>query len=107
MMLAMRTLLAERFKLAVHRETRQLDNYALNMVKPGQPGPALKPANDEDCSPAALAARRGGPPPAPGTPFPVCGIQQGRPIRFGGYRSRSSHCRCRIGSGEPSSIGRT
>jgi uncharacterized protein (TIGR03435 family) len=86
MMLAMRTLLAERFKLAVHRETRQLDIYALNMVKPGQPGPALKPANDEDCSPAALAARRGGPPPAPGTPFPVCGIQQGPGrIRFGGY----------------------
>jgi len=86
MMLAMRTLLADRFKLVVRRETRQLDTYALTLVKPGQPGPAMKPANDEDCSPAAFAARRGGPPPAPGTPFPVCGIQQGPGrIRFGGY----------------------
>jgi len=86
MMLAMRTLLADRFKLVVHRETRQLDIYALTMVKPGQPGPAMKPANAEDCSPATLAARRGGPPPAPGTPFPVCGIQQGPGrIRFGGF----------------------
>ena len=86
MMLAMRTLLAERFKLVVHKETRQLDKYALTLVKPGQPGPAMKPANAEDCSPAAFAARRGGPPPAPGTPFPVCGIQQGPGrIRFGGY----------------------
>ena len=86
MMLAMRTLLADRFKLVVHRETRQLDTYALTLVKPGQAGPAMKPANDEDCSPAAFAARRGAPPPAPGTPPIVCGIQQGPGrIRFGGY----------------------
>jgi bla regulator protein blaR1 len=86
MMLAMRTLLADRFKLVVHRETRQLDTYALTLVKPGQPGPAMKPANGDDCSPAAFAARRGQPPPAPGTPLPVCGIQQGPGrIRFGGF----------------------
>jgi uncharacterized protein (TIGR03435 family) len=85
MMLAMRTLLADRFKLVVHRETRQLDIYALTMVKPGQPGPALKPASG-DCSPAAFAARRGGPPPASGAPPSVCGIQQGPGrIRFGGF----------------------
>jgi bla regulator protein blaR1 len=85
MMLAMRTLLADRFKLVVHKETRQLDTYALSLVRPGQPGPALKPASG-DCSPAAFAARRGGPPPAPGTPFPVCGMQQGPGrIRFGGF----------------------
>jgi uncharacterized protein (TIGR03435 family) len=86
MMLAMRTLLGDRFKLVVHRETRQLDTYALTLVKPGQPGPAMKPANADDCSPAAFAARRGAPPPAPGTPLPVCGMQQGPGrIRFGGY----------------------
>jgi uncharacterized protein (TIGR03435 family) len=85
MMLAMRTLLADRFKLVVHRETRQLDTYALTLVKPGQPGPALKPATG-DCTPAAFAARRGGPPPAGGPPPPVCGIQQGPGrIRFGGF----------------------
>jgi uncharacterized protein (TIGR03435 family) len=85
MMLATRTLLTERFKLKVHRETREMDMYALMMAKSdGKPGPRLKPAGN-DCSPEAIAARRGAPPPAPGT-GPVCGInfQAGR-IRFGGY----------------------
>jgi len=85
MMLATRTLLAERLKLKVHRETRELDIYALMMARPeGKPGPKLKTAAD-NCSPEALAARRGAPPPAPGT-APVCGIQvlPGR-VRFGGY----------------------
>jgi len=85
MMLATRTLLTERFKLKVHRETRELDIYALMMAKPdGKPGPALKTASG-DCSPEAFAARRGAPPPTPGQ-GPVCGIQglPGR-IRFGGY----------------------
>ena len=86
MMLATRTLLGERFKLKMHKETRQLDIYALVMAKPdGKPGPALKPASG-DCSPAAFAARRGQPPPAPGTRPPVCGIQMGPDrIRFGAY----------------------
>ena len=85
MMLATRTLLAERFKLKVHRETRELDIYALMMAKPdAKPGPKLKAAGD-DCSPERLAARRGAPPPAPGS-GPVCGMQvlPGR-VRFGGY----------------------
>jgi uncharacterized protein (TIGR03435 family) len=84
-MLAARTLLAERFKLEVHRETRELDIYALMTARAdGRPGPNLKPAGN-DCSPDAIAARRGSPPPAPGT-GPVCGIQwfPGR-VRFGGY----------------------
>jgi uncharacterized protein (TIGR03435 family) len=85
MMLATRTLLAERFKLKVHRETRELDIYALMMARPeGKPGPKLRTAGDA-CSPEAIAARRGSPPPAPGT-GPVCGINvlPGR-VRFGGY----------------------
>jgi len=85
MMLAMRTLLADRFKLKVHHETRQLDIYALTMATPGgKPGPALKPAAG-DCSPAAFGGRAGGPPPG-GAPPPVCGMQQrfGQ-IRFGGF----------------------
>ena len=87
MMLAMRSFLADRFKLVVHRETRDADIYALVMAKPGgKPGPALKPASD-DCSPEKLAARRGAPPPSAGGPPPiVCGIQQGPGrIRFGGF----------------------
>jgi len=87
MMLAMRSLMADRFKLVVRRETRQLDIYALTMARPGgKPGPALKPASG-DCSPAAFAARGGGPPPAAGgAPPVVCGMQQGPGrIRFGGF----------------------
>ena len=83
MMLALRTLLADRFKLTIHRETRELDIYALVMARPGgKPGPGLKPAGDE-CAPEKLAALRAAPSPAA---TPVCGIQ-GMPggIRFGGW----------------------
>lgn len=88
-MLAMRTLLVERFKLKLHKETREMDVYNLVMIKPGVPGPALKPSTT-DC--VALAnARRGGPPPGPppGPPGPndpmACGLM-GMPgiIRMGG-----------------------
>jgi hypothetical protein len=59
MMLATRTLLADRFKLKVHKETRELDIYALTMAKPGgKPGPKLIPARG-GCSPDEIAARRG------------------------------------------------
>ena len=76
-MLAMRTLLAERFKLAVHRETREMDIYALVLARPdGKLGPALKPTT-QDCA-AMMAAARGGPPPGP-PPGPnspvVCGMR--------------------------------
>ena len=59
-MLAMRTLLADRFKLVGRRETREMDTYAMVLAKPGQPGPSLKPA-EADCSPEAMAARRSAP----------------------------------------------
>lgn len=84
MMLATRTLLADRFKLKIHKETRELDIYALTMAKTGgKPGPKLIPARG-GCSPEELAARRGAGPGGP--PPPVCGIQQGPGrIRFGNY----------------------
>jgi uncharacterized protein (TIGR03435 family) len=89
MQLALRGLLAERFKLKVHRETREMDIFALVMAKPGgAPGPSLK-LSTADCAAQAAAARRGGPPPgppgppAPGAPF--CGIFGGPGrLRFGG-----------------------
>ncbi len=87
MMLATRTLLGDRFKLKIHKETRELDIYALTMAKTGgKPGPKLVPAKG-GCSPEELAARRGAPPPSQGgTPPVVCGIQQGPGrIRFGNY----------------------
>jgi uncharacterized protein (TIGR03435 family) len=88
--LAMRSLLADRFQMKSHRETREMDIYALVMAKPGgAPGPGLK-KSDIDCAERARA-RRGqppqGPPPIPagGGPIP-CSIM-GSPgmIRFGGF----------------------
>jgi uncharacterized protein (TIGR03435 family) len=90
MQLALRHLLEERFKLKVHRETREMDIYALVMARPGGgPGPALKPST-QDCAAAAAAAQRPGAPPpgSPGQPF--CGIagSPGR-VRFGGLPAAS------------------
>ncbi len=41
--LMMQTLLAERFKLALHTETRRLPAYLLELDKPGTLGAKLKP----------------------------------------------------------------
>src|SRR6267142_6606299 len=43
MRLMMQSLLADRFKLAVHFETREVPVFALSLVKPGQFGPRLRP----------------------------------------------------------------
>jgi uncharacterized protein (TIGR03435 family) len=56
--LMMQALLADRFKLAIHYETRQLSVFALVLDKPGKLGPQLQPhPADSPCSTA---------PPAPG-----------------------------------------
>jgi len=68
---AMRKLLAERFKLKIHRESRDLDAYALVMVKPGVAGPALKPS-PTDCKALAEQLRQGKLPPT--AQQPVNGI---------------------------------
>jgi bla regulator protein blaR1 len=49
MRLMMQSLLADRFKLAVHQETRQSPVYALVLSKAGKAGPQLKP-DDGSCS---------------------------------------------------------
>ena len=55
--LALRSLLAERFKLAVHREIREFPIFALVMVRADrQPGPMLKPSSI-DCTPEGMKAR--------------------------------------------------
>ena len=90
MQLALRHLLEDRFKLKVHRETREMDIYALVLARPGGgPGPGLKPTTT-DCAALAAAAeaaaRKGGPPAPFGAPGqPLCGIagSPGR-VRFGG-----------------------
>ena len=61
---AMRKFLADRFKVTVHTEMRDLDAYALVMVKSGTPGPALKPSTT-DCKALMEQARQGKLPPGP------------------------------------------
>jgi len=70
MQLMMQSLLADRFKLAVHTETKEGPVFALEMVKPGRLGPQLKPhVSDPSCSESTT------PPP------PACasGLMQARP----------------------------
>jgi uncharacterized protein (TIGR03435 family) len=85
--LAMRTLLADRFKLKIRRETREMDIYALVLLKTGTPGPGLRPST-VDCKALANAPRRGGaPPPAPRATEPQpCSLMVGAgTIRMGGF----------------------
>jgi uncharacterized protein (TIGR03435 family) len=49
--LALRTLLAERFRLVVHREPRQTDVYHLVTAESGTPGPGLRRSTG-DCAPS-------------------------------------------------------
>jgi bla regulator protein blaR1 len=78
--LMIRSLLAERFKLLAHNETKDQTIYALVMARSdGRFGPQLK-KSETDCA-AMMAARGRGPaaqpgPPAPGE-VPRCGIRIG------------------------------
>jgi uncharacterized protein (TIGR03435 family) len=81
---ALKALLAERFKLVVHTETRQLPAYALVLAgKDGKLGPNMARSERTDCAAvlaevAAARAREGPagppPPPPPGGQAPPCGI---------------------------------
>jgi uncharacterized protein (TIGR03435 family) len=87
-LLMVRSLLADRFKLAVHTETREIPVYALVMARSdGRPGPQLRPAA-VDCAALAAARGRGAPAPAPAPPGerPTCGMRTvpGR-MMAGGY----------------------
>jgi uncharacterized protein (TIGR03435 family) len=74
MILAVRVLLEDRFKLVTHRETRQLDIYALVMARPDRRnGPALR-QTQQDCERLMREVARTGvmPSPPPGTSV-LCG----------------------------------
>jgi uncharacterized protein (TIGR03435 family) len=90
MMLATQALLADRFKLSMHRETREIEVYRLVMAREDRrPGPGLRPST-YDCAGLLRAqdeaAKGGSPAPNPNTPdHLVCGmrVSVGR-IQFGG-----------------------
>jgi uncharacterized protein (TIGR03435 family) len=71
--LLLQSLLANRFKLVMHHETRQQPVYALVLAKAGKMGPQLKPhSGDVKC--IDLNVGTPPPPPKPGEPPPaVCG----------------------------------
>jgi uncharacterized protein (TIGR03435 family) len=84
----MQGLLADRFKLRVHRETRDLPVFALVLARADRRlGPKMQPAAF-DCAAAAAARARGESPavPAPAGDRPVCGARAnpGR-LLVGGY----------------------
>jgi uncharacterized protein (TIGR03435 family) len=64
----LQTLLADRFKLVIHHETRQLPIYALVLAKPGKLGPQLH-LDGEKCDDSSPADSPGFPP-LPGTTPP-------------------------------------
>ena len=80
--LMLRSLLAERFKLTLHNETKDSPIYALVLARSdGRLGPELK-KSEADCNAQFAAGRgRGGPMPPPGPPPPgaamPCGIRIG------------------------------
>ena len=83
MRMMMRALLADRFKLIVHKETRETPVFAVVLVKPGMLGPHLRqhPA-DEPCSTVAPPLGKPGPDAAAPPPTTVAG---GYPVICGGF----------------------
>src|SRR5262245_34631014 len=75
----LQSLLVERFKLAFHRESRDMPIYALMKARSdGKLGPGLS-ASAVECAAVMRGRRGGGPPPAPPQPGqkPECGFMIG------------------------------
>jgi uncharacterized protein (TIGR03435 family) len=82
MRLMMRSLLAERFKLAVHYETRQAPVFGLVLAKPGTTGPQLR-RHPEDVACSNAPPRPNAPDAAP-APEPSETVAGGFPTICGG-----------------------
>lgn len=72
MRLMVQSLLADRFKLHIHWERRQVPSYDLVLIKLGKTGPQLQPHNDKiPCQPDKPSTS--GYPYIPGQTLPFCG----------------------------------
>jgi uncharacterized protein (TIGR03435 family) len=69
--LMMRSLLADRFKLVAHTETREVSISAAVLAKPGVTGPHLRPHTENPPCPVATAPAAISPTEAPATPPPT------------------------------------
>jgi bla regulator protein BlaR1 len=78
MRLMMQSLLADRFKLKVHLETREGPVFALTLVRPGRTGPKLRPHGDGPACPDSFEmVPMPQPPRNANDPFPpACGVTQ-------------------------------
>ena len=76
----MRTLLADRFTLVAHRETREMPTYALVVSSDNRPHLRRSQVDRAACEArrAAIQRREPVPPPVPGAP-PVCGTGRTNP----------------------------
>lgn len=96
MRLMVQSLLAERFKLAIHHEAQQVPVFALVLAKQGKTGPKLlpHPASDTTCSNAPLTI------PGPGSAqLPQPTAAAGFPVTCGGLASLPSSTPGRIAWG--------
>jgi uncharacterized protein (TIGR03435 family) len=94
MRLMMRSLLADRFKLAVHHETRQVPLFVIVLVKPGKTGPQLQlHPNDTSCptTPSPPSAQ----PPAKAASQPQT-VAGGFPVMCNGLFPRPASARGRL-----------
>jgi uncharacterized protein (TIGR03435 family) len=78
--LMLQSLLAERFKLVTHNETRQMPVYSLVAAQSGRLGPRLRRhIDDSGCIDRSQAVSRGTIDPAGPLPTPICGGWSGAP----------------------------
>ncbi|MGH9237752.1 MAG: TIGR03435 family protein [Vicinamibacterales bacterium] len=107
--LMVRRLLVERFKLAAHRETRDIPIYALVVAKPGRLGPGLRPAK-VDCMAIAVAAEKQGTKPEfpqPPDNRPACGTRSAPGLMMGTGVSMADLVRNLAGPADRMVIDRT